>query len=942
VAKNTEVSAIPDAAPDNNQGPLPSGTVTFAFTDIEGSTQRWERNLAAMDQAVRRHDALVRRAIAGRRGYVFKALGDAFCAAFSHPADAVAAMLEAQRALAAEDFSAIDGLRVRVAIHTGTANERDGDYFGPAVNRVARLLAIGHGGQILVSGVTTTIVQGNLPPQTDLRDLGQHRLQDLAQPEQVYQLNAPDLAGDFPPLRSLSALTTNLPLQLTSFIGRENEMAEILSLVRDHRLVTLVGSGGVGKTRTALHVAAKSLDDWEDGVWLIELAPLSSGDYIPSAVAHALGMTLASGDPLQNLSQALKSKHLLLLFDNCEHLVDSAAGVIAAILTSCPKVKVLASSRQALEIAGERSYRLPSLDVPNQEEVGPLRAADAVQCSAVALFLERAGAVERRFALTDENAPVIAEICRKLDGIPLAIELAASRMSMLSLKQLSEMLDERFRVLSQTRSNRLPRQQTLRALIDWSFDLLDENERAVFRRLSVFAGGWTLQAAGAVCAGDNIDEWQVFELLAGLVTKSLVVAEPCGDDLRYHLLNSIREYGRERLTAADEADPVRAKHARYYSDLLRELTGLVGSLEDVRWQFVLAPEIDNVRAALDWTIFQRNDSAVGLSLLAQVEWPELLTTPQEAVAWFDAAGKLLGEAVDEVTKARVFRHLVRLEWLVGRPISQREKTAIEALAAARASSDRNEISRALANLGSCYRDAGRFDAAEPMFSEAYRTPHALSAITINDILRNWAVTDLQRGDVDTARQRFTAVAERERPGSEAHASALLNLGELEFAVGNVAAARSAATKAREALTRLKAAPLALVVCNLAAYAMAVDDFADARDLLREALHLLKKSGARWMITALEHHAVLGGLIGDHERAATLLGFTDAHYANNDTRQRTERHGYERLIRLLSQVYDAADLRQRMKAGARLKDEQALEHAAAISQYTDKARRSSAQ
>jgi predicted ATPase/class 3 adenylate cyclase len=909
--------------------PVVSGTVTFAFTDIEASTRRWERNFSVMEAAVRRHDALVRAAIVDRGGYVFKALGDAFCAAFSRAEDAVAAMLDVQRLLAAEDFSELDGLPVRAAIHTGTAHERDGDYFGPTVNRVARLLAIGHGGQILLSAATAALVDGRLPPKTRLRDLGQHRLRDLARPERVYGLSAPDLPVDLPPLRSLAALATNLPLQLTSFVGRETELAEIESLIKKHRLVTLVGSAGVGKTRAMLQVAANQLDDWDDGVWFVELAPLSSGDHITSAIAQAMGIALES-DSLQSLVKALSAKQVLLLVDNCEHLVDPAARAIATLLAGCHKLSVLASSRQALDVDGEQVYRLPSLAVPEEDRAESLQAADAMECAAIMLFVDRAAAVEKRFALTDGNAPAIAEICRRLDGIPLAIELAASRMSILSLSQLSKMLDERFRLLAQKKGDRLPRQQTLRALIDWSFDLLSEDERAVFRRLSVFAGGWRLEAAVAACSDESIDSWQVFELLSSLVAKSLVVAEPRDDEHRYHMLNSIREYSRDRLVEANEAGAVQARHGRYYADVLPGLTHLVESLEDVQWQYALAPELANLRATLNWAIVARSDAVAGLNLLAHFEWPELVTTPQEAVGWFEAAAALIDAPVNDLIRARILRHLVRLEWLVGRPISEREKTALGAVAVARKSEDPNEIARALANLGGCYRDAGRFDEAESTFAQAYQVPESLSAITLNHVLRNWAVTNLQHGDLDAARRRFTEVAQQERPGSEAHASALLNLGELEFAIGNVQAARDAAGEARETLARLRAAPLALVICNLAAYALAVDDLADARELLREALHLLKKSGARWMIPALEHHALLGTLQGDHERAAALLGFTEVHYAQSGRRERTEQQGYERLISLLSQTYDQEELTRRRNQGARLQDDQALEHAAAIS------------
>ncbi|HLY01864.1 MAG TPA: adenylate/guanylate cyclase domain-containing protein [Candidatus Cybelea sp.] len=355
----------------------PTGTVTFLFSDIEGSTVRWERDREAMDVALARHDALMRAAMQTRGAYVFKTMGDAFCTAFATALDAIAAALDAQRALASEDFSAVEGLRVRMALHAGSANERDGDYFGPAVNRVARLLAVGHGGQVLISEACTELVGRELPPECSLRDLGEHRLKDLAQPERIHQLLAPDLIADFPPLRSLEHLSNNLPAQLTSFVGREAEIAEIIALIEQHRLVTLVGSAGVGKTRLSLHVAADLIDHFRDGVWFVELAPLTKGEYIPTTVAPALGITLPSGGhPVENLARAIKGKEMLLVFDNCEHLVEPATHVISAILHGAPKVKALATSRQGLGIAGEATYQVPSLDLP----------------TGVALFVERARA----------------------------------------------------------------------------------------------------------------------------------------------------------------------------------------------------------------------------------------------------------------------------------------------------------------------------------------------------------------------------------------------------------------------------------------------------------------------------------------------------------------------------------------------------------------------
>ena len=553
--------AVPAPAPLDGAA-LPTGTVTFLFTDIEGSTERWDIHREAMLAAVQRHDAIGHAAMDAHGGYVFKTLGDAFCVAFARTDAAVSAALDFQRALAAEDFSAVGGLRVRAALHTGAADERGGDYFGSTVNRVARLLSIGHGGQTLLSGVTHDLVLGALPSQVSLRDLGEHRLKDLSRPEYVYQLVAPELASEFPALRSLQSMPNNLPLQMTSFVGRDREVAEIAESLGTHRLVTLVGSGGIGKTRTSLQVAANLLDGSGNGVWFIELAPLASDEYISATIAQALGLSLPpEGDALAHLVKTLKSWQALLVFDNCEHIVAGAARVIWAIIRQCPKIAILASSRQGLGIAGETIYRLPSLGVGDGATVANAREATAAP--AIALFVERANAADQHFALTDENASIVADICRRLDGIPLAIELAAARVKVLSPRQLRERLDERFRVLTGGSRNLLPRQQTLRALIDWSHDLLDDRERMLFRRLGIFVNGFTLEAASAVATSDDFDELDLFDVLASLVDKSLVLAEPAGDALRYRMLESTRAYAREKLGASAESQERALRHLRH-------------------------------------------------------------------------------------------------------------------------------------------------------------------------------------------------------------------------------------------------------------------------------------------------------------------------------------------------------------------------------------------
>jgi predicted ATPase/class 3 adenylate cyclase/Flp pilus assembly protein TadD len=896
----------------------PSGTVTFLFSDIEGSTQRWERAPDAMAAALARHDALVRAAIEAHGGYVFKVMGDAFCAAFATTGDATASALDAQRALGAEDFSMVDGIRVRMALHAGPAEERAGDYAGQTLNRIARLLAIGHGGQVLVSGTAAELLHEAMPGGTSLRDLGQHRLKDLARAERVFQLIAPELLDAFPALRSLESLPNNLPQQLTSFVGREDSVAEIKELAREHHLVTLLGTGGVGKTRCAVQAGAELLERYEDGVWFVELAPISDASLVTVTIAQRLGVRQAPDRSLlETLLAHVERRQLLLILDNCEHVIETVREVAAALLRRAPGVRILGTSREPLNVAGERILRLPPLPAP----------------AAVALFSDRALASDPGFVLTEENAPAVAEIARRLDGIPLALELAAARVRVLSPAQLARRLDERFRLLTGGDRSALPRQRTLQATIDWSYDLLDERERALFRRLSIFAGGWELRAAAAVAGEDGAaDEWEVLDALSSLVDKSLVIAEPHGDDGRYRMLQSVREYGLERLAESGEADAIAGRHARYYAALARDVRPLALGLEDEQWWRRLTPEIDNLRAAIDWTIAGGHESNVGLSLLADLEWPELLTTPNEALGWYEAA---LRRAIpDRIVHAKLLRHCVMLEWLAGRPLAEREPVAVRAVEVARGSGDADEIARALANLGGTYRNAGRFDEADRALAEAYATPERLSRITTNTVLRIWAVTDLQRGDVELARRRFSEVVRLERAGSDAHSSALLNLGELEFATGNTEAARQAARHAKETYERLNSIYLILVLSNLAAYAMSAGDIEEARAHLREALRLHSRYGHAWLGHLIDNHALLAALLGDYERAALLAGFTDAlHRSRGDVRQHTERRVHERLSEILAEIYAADERERRTGAGARLSDEEALAHAAAIHEAT---------
>jgi len=536
--------------------------VALLFTDIEGSSLRWLNHRAAMQDAMRLHDQLVKDAIATHGGEIFKTTGDGFYAAFLRPSNALSAAVTAQQALAAHDWSSVGGLTVRMSVHVGTAERRDGDYFGPAANRVSRLLALGHGGQILITSSAAELIVAERESRYTLGLLGAHPLDDPLQPVDVYQVDAPGLAHDFPPLRTAENRPTNLPSQLASLIGREAESEYLRALLGTRRLVTLTGAGGVGKTRLMLDVGGELLDRFAEGTWLVELAAIVDPAMVPSAVMTALRIDVSSNrNPQDALISRLKGQELLLLLDNCEHLIDAVAKLVKAIMAAAPKLRVLASSQEPLGIAGEEVYRLPSLAVP---DAGEISIQEALSAGAVRLFVERAKAADRRFVLHDKSVPTVVAICRRLDGIPLAIEMAAARASLLGVDTLAEKLDERFRVLTQGDRTALPRQQTLRATLDWSNGLLSDRERTVLRRLSVFSGGFTLEGASAVVADEAIDEFEVIDLLSHLLARSLVAADSADNGTRYRLPETTRAYALEKLVAAAEVDTFKRRHANFF------------------------------------------------------------------------------------------------------------------------------------------------------------------------------------------------------------------------------------------------------------------------------------------------------------------------------------------------------------------------------------------
>lgn len=594
----------------------PSGTVTFLFTDIEGSTKLWEAHRELMQAALARHDALMRQAIETNDGYVFKTVGDAFCAAFHTAPDALNAAISAQFALSTENWDATP-IRVRMALHSGNTEERGGDYFGPPLNRVARLMC-GHGGQVLLSQAVFDLICDQLPRNVTLRDLGDHRLKDLTRPERIYQVIALDLPSAFPALKTLDTLPNNLPIQLTSFIGREKEIEETKRLLAKTRLLTLTGAGGCGKTRLAVQVAAEVVDEFPNGVWFVELAPLADPALVPQTIAAVFGLREEQARPvLEVVIDYLHEKNLLLVLDNCEHLIDACAQLADRLLHSCPKLKILASSREALGISGEIAYRVPSLSLPPKDSSREVWQT-LTQYDAVRLFIDRAGTTEPSFAITLQNAAAVAQICQRLDGIPLALELAAARVKVLSAEQISKLLDDRFKLLTGGSRAALPRQQTLRALIDWSYRLLSGAERILFRRLAVFEGGWTLEAAQSVCGSDPILEEDILDLLIHLVDKSLVLVELQGDAARYRMMETIRQFAREKLLDSGEGARLRNRHLDYFLHWVEEVEPKLKGAEQLVWLTHLEIERDNSRAALEWAV--DNDEEAGLRLAGGLVW----------------------------------------------------------------------------------------------------------------------------------------------------------------------------------------------------------------------------------------------------------------------------------------------------------------------------------
>ncbi|MEO8345260.1 MAG: tetratricopeptide repeat protein [Betaproteobacteria bacterium] len=814
-----------------------SGITTFLFTDIEGSSQLWERDHQRMPLALARHDAIGRAAVEGHRGAVVKMSGDGIHAVFDDPLDAVLAVLQLQELLA--DPAATNGiaLRVRCGLHAGPSEHRANDYFGRAVNRAARISNAAHGGQVLLSQAVTALVANRLPPGITLRDLGSVRLRDLTSPERVFQMVHRHLRDMFPALRTLEATPNNLALQLTSFVGRERELMDIRGLLRTTRLLTLTGAGGIGKTRLSQQLAAEALVDFPDGVWVVELAALADPLLVPQSVAIVLGVKEEAGHPvLEALVSFAADRRLLLVLDNCEHLMQACAELATRLLRTSAHLKILASSREPLRVAGETTYPVPALAVPDAAKT--ISSSGLTQYEAVLLFIDRAVAALPAFQLSDMNARAVAEICQRLDGIPLAIELAAARVRSLPVESIAARLGDRFRLLSGGDRTALPRQQTLRALIDWSYDLLTENERALLRRLAVFAGGWSLEAAEEIGAADPISQPDIVELLGNLVEKSLVNMDAEGQ--RYRLVETVRQYAQERLDAAGEAGATRTRHLAFFLAYAERASPELVGPNQGEWLGRLDLEGENLLAAHAWCDHAEGGAEFDLRLVFAVK----------LYMFYRGLLALLHRAATEA---------------LTRPGAQRRTQA---------------RCRALHTAGQASLFMGRLNDAQDFLQEALAIAREIGdeprAAMVLDELGSVA---MGQGDLVTARQCAEQALELARRQDNKRALAAANNalahlcrmeGDLDMAGRHYAEmlALARALDDRESI--------AIGLLNLAMVAIGREDRARGRTLLLEALEIAVEIGSKPAgQSALEVAAGLAALCNDGERAARSMGAAEA-------------------------------------------------------------------
>ncbi|GCE14642.1 ATP-binding protein [Tengunoibacter tsumagoiensis] len=826
---------------------MPTGTITFLFTDIEESTRRWQRFPDIMKRTIARHDQLLHAVMHLHGGVVFKTVGDAFCVAFSTAGHAVQAAIDAQNALAAEPWALeITPLRVRIAVHTGEAEQREADYFGQTLNHVARLLSAAHGGQVLLTGSTHALIEANIP----VVDLGVHFLKDIQQPEHIFQLVYSHQSIQFPPIKTLGHRRQNLPLQLTAFIGREQELTAISQLLGDQqiRLVTLIGPGGTGKTRLSIQVGSLLAESFPDGVYFVELATVRDISSVIPTIAQAIGVSKHWNLSLLDLLKEHLDAAILLILDNFEQVVQAGA-FITELLLACPQLKVLISSREALHIDGEHEYHVSPLRVPFYDT--SQSPQELLRWDAIALFLQQARAIKPDFELTAQNAAAIVEICCRLDGLPLAIELAAARINILPPQAMLKRISHSLKLLTGGERNRSERQRTLRNAIAWSYDLLDQNEKQLFAQLSIFAGGCTLEAIEQICQSTVSKEVDIFNVLHSLLTKSLIQQhEQIDEEPRFEMLTTIREFAQETL-ASEHYPPLREMHATYYLELAEQAEpGLIGA-EQKYWMQILKTEQENLQLAFSWSV-QHLQVEAGLRMVSAL-WRFWLIVGQteDTKQTLEELLKLdIQQPPSMRVKARALHGMGILAIHQGH-LQQATHLAEEALALSLHLQDKELISRAYVTMADAALHQGAIQQATSLLEKSLHikqeTGDQRGMATLLNNLGNVAIK--QGKLVDAAKLHAESLALFEKVGDEyAIASAFNNLGDVEKQLHHY---EQAALLYQEGLKHSQALDytigIAISQANLAEIALYQHVYDQAATLYKQSLALFQKQDDRFGI-----------------------------------------------------------------------------------------------
>ncbi len=916
---------------------FPTGTVTFLFTDIQGSTKLAQEYPDAMPALLARHDEILNRAIQAQNGYVFQIIGDAFCAAFHSANEAILAAVNAQQLLHNEAWTPAP-VKVRMGIHTGKAEiQEKGQYQGYlTLSHVQRLMSAAHGQQVLISQTTQQLIREELPKGVTLRDMGERRLKDMIHAEPMYQLVIDNLPNDFPPIKTLDAYRHNIPAQMTSFIGREKELTEIKQALGSHRLVTLTGAGGAGKSRLSLQVGIDSLYQFPDGIWLVELAPVTDPALVSQTVLSIFNLREDTHrSALEVLLNYLREKSLLLLLDNCEHLIEACAQLSESLLQACPQLHILASSREALGIDGEVTYHVPSLNTPNPADLPSLDTLEKVD--SIRLFLERATTAKPGFTLTNVNALSLAQICFRLDGIPLAIELAASRVKVLSPEQIAARLDDRFRLLTGGSRTALPRQQTLRATIDWSYSLLSEQEKTLFRRLAVFAGGWTLEAAESVCGEESNGE-SVLDLLTRLIDKSLVFTEESKEEIRYHRLETIRQYSREKFFETDEVEAVRDRHLDYFVQFAELVDENLKSGDQVLWQRRMSLEQDNLRAALEWGLAKNPDYALRIAGAANLFWTaggfsaEGFRWTQKALEQIEKTptSKSVTKEQRLLARAKALRGLTRLYLSLG-DNANAKRVAEESVALYRQSDYRRGLAFALVILAYPLEFLGERVQAETALQESYSIARAEGDIyvlcrSLNRLAS--VIIDLYH-DLNLSQhyveESYRMAKEAGLRSQEAQASEILGLIDIQR--NNYDAARLHFKESARVYQEI-GSPFNVILekSNLAHLERTLGNYADALEYYRETILAFRGIA---QTGAVSHQLECFGFIAlaqnQNERALQLFAAADALREKAETPMTPDEQTYfDEQLRTLREKMEPIKFDSAWSKGHALTIDQAIE------------------